>query len=138
MEWTKGAYTANDDKDQLDLFYIVPALQQSYWAADRTREIVEQTIQNSVTIGLFTEGRQIGFARAVTDKCTFAWICDIMIHPDYRGVGLGKFIVECLGQHPDVASCQQHLLRTDDAHGLYEQFGYSVCEAMVRNVELDE
>ncbi len=138
MEWTKGPYTANDDKDQLDMFYIVPALQQSYWAADRAQKDIEQSIENSVTIGLFSEGRQIGFARAVTDKCTFAWICDIMIHPDYRGVGLGKFIVECLGAHPDVADCQCHLLRTDDAHGLYEQFGYSVCEAMVRNLDIGQ
>ena len=138
MEWTKGPYTANDDKDKLDMFYIVPALQQSYWAADRTQEMVELSIQNSVTVGLFSEGRQIGFARAVTDKCTFAWICDIMVHPDYRGVGLGKFIVECLGQHPDVAGCQCHLLRTDDGHGLYEHFGYSVCEAMVRNIEVGQ
>ncbi len=137
MEWTKGAYTANDDKSQLDLFYIVPALQQSYWAIDRPKEIVEQSIRNSVTLGVYTEGRQIGFARAVTDKCTFAWICDIMVHPDYRGVGLGKFIVECLSEHPEVKKCQQHFLRTDDAHGLYEQFGYSVCEAMVKNVELE-
>lgn len=135
MEWTKGAYQANDDKTQLDLFYIVPALQQSYWAAGRTREVIEQSIANSVTIGVYTDGRQIGFARAVTDKCTFAWICDIMIHPDFRGVGLGKFIMECLSEHPEVAACQQHFLRTDDAHGLYEQFGYSVCEAMVRNAE---
>jgi GNAT superfamily N-acetyltransferase len=135
MEWTKGAYKANDDKSQLDMFYIVPELQQSYWAIDRPKEVVEESIRNSVTIGLYTEGRQVGFARAVTDKCTFAWICDIMVHPDYRGVGLGKFIVECLSKHPDVANCTQHLLRTDDAHGLYEQYGYSVCEAMVRKVE---
>ncbi len=132
MEWTKGPYTANDDKDQLDLFYVVTALQESYWATGRAREVVEESIQNSVTIGLYTEGRQVGFARAVTDKCTFAWICDIMVHQDYRGVGLGKFIVECLSEHPDVVGCRQHLLRTDDAHGLYEQYGYAVCEAMVR------
>ncbi len=134
MEWTKGPYTANDDKSQLDLFYIVPALQQSYWAVDRSKEVIEESIRNSVTIGLYTEGRQVGFARAVTDQCTFAWICDIMVHPDYRSVGLGKFIVECLSRHPEVAACQQHLLRTDDEHGLYEQLEYSVCEAMVRNI----
>ena len=132
MEWKKGPYTANDNKDELDLFYVVPALQESYWATGRPREIVVESIKNSVTIGLFTDGRQVGFARAVTDKCTFAWICDVMIHPDFRGAGLGKFIVECLSEHPDVAACRQHLLRTDDAHGLYEQYGYSVCEAMVR------
>ncbi len=137
MEWTKGSYVASDDKSKLDLFYVIPALQGSYWAPDRSKEVIEESIANSVTIGLYTDGRQVGFARAVTDKCTFAWVCDIMIHPDYRGIGLGKFIMECLSEHPDVVRCKQQLLRTDDAHGLYEQYGYSVCEAMVKNREFD-
>ena len=136
MEWTKGPYTVNDDKDRLDLYYIVPALQQSYWAAGRLREVVEESITNSVCLGLYMEDRQIGFARAVTDKCTIAWVCDVMVHPDYRGVGLGKFLMDCLSAHPDVARCSQHLLRTTDAHGLYEQYGYSVCEAMNRRNEM--
>ncbi len=137
MEWTKGPYTVDDDKQRLDLFYLVPALQQSYWAGTRSREVVEESLTNSVCLGLYTEDRQIGFARAVTDKCTFAWVCDMMVHPDFRGVGLGKFLMDCLFAHPDLARCSQHLLRTDDAHGLYEQFGYSVCEAMSRRHEVE-
>jgi len=132
MEWTRDSYRISDDKTELDLFYIVPALQESYWAAGRTRETVEESIANSVCLGLYTEGRQIGFARAVTDKCTFAWVCDVMVHPDYRGIRLGHWLTECLSAHPDLERCRQHLLRTRDAHGLYEQFGYTVCEAMVR------
>ena len=134
MEWTKGNYRVSDDKSELDLFYITPALEQSYWAAGRSKETVEESIRNSVCLGLYTEGRQIGFARAVTDSCTFAWVCDVMVHEDYRGVGLGKFIMRCLEDHPDVARCNQHLLRTRDAHGLYEQFGYAVCEAMAKKM----
>lgn len=132
MEWTKGPYVVSDDKDRLDLYFIVSALQQSYWAGDRSREVVVESIANSVCLGLFKADRQIGFARAVTDKCTFAWVCDVMVHPDYRGVGLGKFLMDCLSAHPDVARCTLHLLRTDDAHGLYEQYGYTMCEAMAR------
>ncbi len=135
MEWNKGSYTVSDDKDRLDLFYIVPALQQSYWAAGRSREVVEESIAHSVCLGLYNDERQIGFARAVTDKCTFAWVCDVMVHHDYRGVGLGKFLMDCLSSHPDVARCAQHLLRTDDAHGFYEQYGYSMCEAMNKKVD---
>ena len=136
MEWTKGPYTVDDDKQRLDLFYLVPALQQSYWAGGRPREVIQESIANSVCLGLYMEDRQIGFARAVTDKCTFAWVCDVMVHKDYRGVGLGKFLMDCLSAHPDVARCTLNLLRTDDAHGLYEQYGYSVCEAMARRNEL--
>lgn len=137
MEWTRANYRVSDDKSELDIFYIEPALQESYWAAGRPREITEQSIRNSLTLGLYTEGRQIGFARAVTDKCTFAWICDIMVHQDFRGIGLGKWLMDCLSEHPDLADVSQHLLRTRDAHGLYEQYGYSVCDAMVRKVEKD-
>ena len=132
MEWKKDNYRASDDKSALDIFYIESALQQSYWANGRPREIIEQSIQNSLTIGLYIEGRQIGFARAVTDKCTFAWICDVMVHADYRGIGLGKWLMDCLSAHPDVADVSLELLRTRDAHGLYEQYGYAVCDAMVK------
>ncbi|MBU8869592.1 MAG: GNAT family N-acetyltransferase [Gemmatimonadales bacterium] len=132
MEWIKGSYRISDAKVELDIFYIISALQESYWAVGREQPVVEESIKNSVCLGLYTEGRQIGFARAVTDKCTFAWICDVMVHEDYRGAGLGKWLTQCLSEHPEVKACRQHLLRTRDAHGLYEQFGYSVCEAMVR------
>ena len=89
MEWKKGSYRLSDDKTELDLYYIVPALQQSYWAAGRPKEVVEESIRNSVCFGLFTDNRQVGFARVVTDKCTFAWICDVIVHPDHRSIGLG-------------------------------------------------
>lgn len=132
MEWIKGEYRISDDRSELDLFYIVSALQESYWAFGREQSVIEESIRNSVCLGLYVEGRQIGFARAVTDKCTFAWICDVMVHADYRGADLGKWLTEVLSEHPDLRNCRQHLLRTRDAHGLYEQFGYTVCEAMVR------
>lgn len=135
MEWTRDQYRISDDKSELDIFYIEPALQESYWAQGRPREVIEASIRNSLTLGLYTDGRQIGFARAVTDKCTFAWICDVMVHPDFRGIGLGKWLMDCLTEHPDVKDVSQQLLRTRDAHGLYEQYGYSVCDAMVKKVE---
>ena len=137
MEWSKGPYRISDDPAELDLYYIVSALEESYWAIGRERSVVEESIKNSVCLGLYTEGRQVGFARAVTDKCTFAWICDVMVHADYRGAGMGKWLTECLSEHPDVKQCQAHVLRTRDAHGLYEQFGYTICEAMVRKREVD-
>ncbi len=132
MEWTQGPYRITDDPGELDLFYVVPALQQSYWAEDRQQQDIEESIRNSLCFGLYKEGRQIGFARVVTDKVTFAWICDVIVHTDQRGTGLGKWLMECLEEHPDVKDVSQQLLRTRDAHGLYEQFGYAVCDAMVR------
>jgi len=100
MEWTKGPYRISDDRSELDLFFIASALQRSYWAADRPREIVEQSLDNSLCFGLYQGDRQLGFARVVTDKVTFAWICDVIVDEDQRGVGLGKWLMECLEEHP--------------------------------------
>ncbi len=135
MKWTREQYVVDDDPGRLDMFYIMADLQQSYWAPERSRETMAAAMEGSVCLGLYCEDRQVGFARAVTDKVTFAWVCDVMVHRDYRGVGLGKFLMDCLHEHPDVKPCRQIVLRTDDAHGLYEQFGYSVCEAMARRKE---
>ncbi len=132
MEWKREAYRISDDKSELDLFYIVPALQESYWAKGRSREKVEESISHSLCFGLYEHGRQIGFARVVTDRSTFAWICDVMVHPDLRGSGLGKWLMECVEDHPWVRNTSQNLLRTRDAHGLYERYGYAVCDAMVK------
>jgi len=135
MEWARNRYRISDDKSELDLFFVVPAIQESYWASGRTQAVIEESIANSLTLGLYCDGRQIGFARAVTDKCTFAWVCDVIVHPDYRHIGLGKWLMDCLGEHPDMADVSEQFLRTRDAHGLYEQYGFRVCDAMVRNRE---
>ena len=132
MEWKKGSYRVNDEKSELDLYYITPALQESYWAIGRTEETVKESIGHSLCFGLYSEDRQIGFARVVTDRSTFAWICDVIVHPDYRGGGLGKWLMECVEEHPWVQVASQKLLRTRDAHGLYERYGYAVCDAMVK------
>ncbi|MGD9548215.1 MAG: GNAT family N-acetyltransferase [Candidatus Krumholzibacteriia bacterium] len=135
MEWTKGNFRVNDDQAELDLYYIVPALQESYWAIGRTMETVKESIEHSLCFGLYSGLRQIGFARVVTDRCTFAWICDVMVHPDFRGTGLGKWLMECVEEHPWVQGASQKLLRTRDAHGLYERYGYVVCDAMVKKAD---
>lgn len=135
MEWTRGEYRISDDKDELDLYFIVPALQETYWAASRSQEVIEASIAGSLCFGLYRDRRQIGFARVVTDAATFAWICDVVIHPEFRGAGLGKWLNACLLEHPTVAAVGQIVLRTRDAHGLYEQFGFRVVEAMVYRKE---
>ena len=109
MEWTRGAYRLTDDKAELDLYYIVPALQQTYWASGRPKDVIEKSLENSLCFGLFHGERQVGFARVVTDRSTFAWICDVIVHSDHRSIGLGKWMMECLDSHPDVAAAPQHI-----------------------------
>jgi GNAT superfamily N-acetyltransferase len=131
MEWRHRNYTLTDDKKRLDLNTTCALLHASYWAADRSRELIEKSIQHSICFALLHDGKQVGFARAVTDRSTFAWICDVIIAPEHRGRGLGKWMMECIIAHPDFKNATQ-LLRTRDAHTLYERFGFKRAECLRR------
>ena len=123
MEWTKGEFRLTDDRQCVDLRAVLDLLSQSYWAADRSPEMVAESIQHSICFALLHQKRQIGFVRVVTDYATFAWICDVIVHPAHRGRGLGKWMMECLLEHPVLKNISL-VLRTKDAHGLYERFGF--------------
>src|SRR5207244_2731083 len=92
---------------------------QSYWAADRPLDVVRRSIENSLCFGLYESGRQIGFTRVVTDRATFAWLCDVFVLPPHRGRGLSKWLLECVVGHPDLQGVRRLLLATRDAHDLY-------------------
>src|SRR5438552_3765805 len=131
MEWIKGDYLLTDDKTRLDLEGVCRLLADTYWAADRPRTVMEKAVQHSVCLGLFHRAAQVGFARAVTDYATFTWICDIVIHPEHRGQGLGKWLVQCLIAHP-LLQTRSQVLATRDAHGLYQRFGFERSEYLKR------
>src|SRR5215216_3084465 len=102
MEWLRADYLLTDDRSRLDRDAICALLHATYWAANRSRELIEKSIRHSVCLGLFHAGRQVGFARGVTDHATFTWICDVVIAPEHRGRGLGKWIVERVLAHPEL------------------------------------
>ena len=131
MQWTNGEFVLTDDRRSLDAEAITQWLSQTYWAAGRSRAVTEAAIANSICFGLFHHGRQIGFCRAVTDQVTFTWIADVIVRQDYRGRGLGKWMVQCLLEHPQLQTRSQ-LLGTKDAHSLYERFGFKRAEYLVR------
>lgn len=123
-----------DDKACLDTAAVSALLSTTYWANDRPAAVMATAIQNSVCLGMFHEGKQVGFCRAVTDFATFTWICDVIIHPDHRGRGLGKWMVECLIHHP-LLQTRSQVLATRDAHGLYERYGFKREEYLRRKKE---
>jgi GNAT superfamily N-acetyltransferase len=131
MEWRRGEYTITDDRSLADIDFIHTSLNTTYWAENRPREIVEKSINHSVLLSMFHEGEQIGFTRIVSDFSTFSWICDVFIHPDHRGAGLGGWLMECTMDHP-IMDVTLQLLATRDAHELYEKFGFQVREMMFR------
>lgn len=124
MEWKWNNYHISTDKKRLSVDIIFQFLsQRSYWAKNRTQDQVVRSIEHSLCFGLFLEDKQVGFARVVTDYSTMFYLCDVFIQNEYRIGGLGKWLVESVVQHPDLKHLKGILL-TQDAHGLYEKFGF--------------
>jgi GNAT superfamily N-acetyltransferase len=119
-------YEISNARERLDLERVHRFLStEAYWSPGVARETVERSIENSFPFGVYTaDGEQVGFARVVTDKATFAWIADVYIEADHRGHGLGKRLVEAMLDHPELQGLRRWMLGTADAHGLYRQFGF--------------
>ena len=125
LETHKADYTISTDPARLDVDAIADMLTRAYWAQGRTREMVARYVQHSLVFGIYYDSQQIGLARIVSDYTTFAWLCDVFIHEDHRGNGLGKWLMQTVHSHPDLQGLRRWMLATRDAHGLYEQFGWT-------------
>jgi GNAT superfamily N-acetyltransferase len=123
--WQREELIISTDQGKLQLEEIYAYLSRSYWAAGRPKDTVKRSIQNSLCFGLFDAGRQIGFARVVTDYATFAYLCDVYVLEEYQGQGLGKWLMSVVMSHPELQGLRRWSLATRDAHGLYRQFGFS-------------
>ncbi len=122
---TKGEYEIDDDPARLDLDVVHGFVTGSYWAEGVPRDVVERSIANSLNLGLYHGDSQVGFTRAVTDRATFAWVCDVFVLPGHQGRGLGHWLIDTLHAHPDLAGLRRFLLATADAHRVYADCGYA-------------
>lgn len=113
------------DKKKLNIELIYQYLsKESYWAKGRDIDIVKRSIENSLCFGVYNNGKQIGFARVITDYSVFAWLLDVFILEKYRGKGYSKELMSAIMAHDKLQNLQRWGLGTDDAHGLYKQFGF--------------
>lgn len=125
MKQRKGDYEIDTDKRRMDLGAIHRFLsEESYWAKSRTMEQTLTAIENSLCFGVFRGRQQVGFARVITDKATFAYIGDVFITKEHRGKGLSKWLMEIIIAQPDLQGLRRWLLATYDAHGLYRQYDF--------------
>ena len=125
MEWQHNEFTISIDKSRLQ-FDVIQSFfaNDSYWAQRRTPEQTRTAIEHSICFGLYHTGKQIGFARVVSDQATFAYLGDVFVLQEYRGQGLSKWLMERIIAHPDLQGLRRWVLATRDAHGLYAQYGF--------------
>ena len=132
-EIRKGAYHISTDTSLLDIEMVHNYLSlESYWAKDIPIDIVKRSIANSLCFGLYGEGRQVGFARVISDRATFAYLGDVFIVQEHRGKGLSTWLLQTIHQHPDLQGLRRWMLGTRDAHGLYEKFGWTILDEDTR------
>lgn len=136
MELTKGQYSISTDPQRLDLDAVHAYLSRSFWAEGIPKELVAKAAANSLCFALFDGASQIGFARVVTDRAIYAYLCDVYVLESHRGLGLGTWLMEAVMGHPDLQGLRRFQLVTRDAHGLYERHGFATPENPERYMEI--
>lgn len=128
VELRHGDHEISTDPARLDIDAVHAYLSgESYWAKGRRFDVQRRAIEHSnLVVGAYdASGRQVGFARMVTDLATYAWLADVYVLPTARGAGLGTALVRTIVEHPDVVDVKWQFLATADAHELYTRFGYT-------------
>lgn len=134
--WSRPPFSVSTDPGTFDLDVIHGYLARSYWSPQIPRDIVARAISNSLCFGLFRDAAQIGFARIISDRATFAYLADVFVLEEWRGQGLSKFMMECISSHPDLQGLRRWMLSTADAQGLYAQFGFRPISTAERLMEI--
>ncbi len=124
FEPVQDEYSISCDPARLDLAVVHGFLSTSYWSLGLPIEVLQRAIAGSICFGLYHGDSQVGFARVVTDKATFAYLCDVFVLEAHRGRKLGRWMMEAITSHPDLQGLRRFVLVTRDAHGLYGKFGF--------------
>lgn len=138
MEWKHGSVVVSDDKERLQIDVVHGFLREVYWAKGIPLDVVQRSIEHSLCFGAYEDGAQIGFSRVITDRATFAYLCDVFVLAEHRGKGASRAMMQAIMDHPDLANLRRWMLITDDAHGLYRKFGFQVVPAPHRHMEISD
>ncbi len=135
--YQRGRFLVSTDPSLLDVAAIHDFLSHCDWAEGIPKKLVERSISGSLCFGLYDGRTQIGFARVITDYATFAYLADVYVLEQYRGQGLGTWMVDCIMAHPDLQGLRRWCLLTRDAHGLYRKFGFTNAKDPGRYMEIN-
>ena len=137
MEISDNGFVFSDDTQKIDPIRIHHYLStQSYWAQNIPLDTVKRSIDNSLCFGIYKDTVQVGFARWITDKATFAYLADVYVAEEFRGLGLSKKLMSLMMFHPDLQGLRTYTLGTLDAHSLYKQFGFKDLAYPERRMEI--
>ncbi len=125
-EYKKRDFLISTDKRKLQLKVIHDFLTNSYWDKGCSFELVQKKIRNSYCYGIYHNKKQIGFCRIISDFVTFAYLLDVFVIEEYRGMGLSKWLMKCVLKHHDLGKTKSWMLKTSDAHGIYKKFGFNL------------
>ena len=125
MDFAKDRFNISTEKERMDIDLIHSFLTRSYWAEGISKEIIRRSIEGALCFGVFENDKHVGFARMITDRATFAYLADVFIIEEYRGLGLSKLLMEVIMSHPDLQGLRRMMLATRDAHELYKKFGFT-------------
>ena len=134
-EWSRERFTITCDPARIDHAAVHAFLSGSYWAQNIPREVVDRSIEGSLCFALLDGARQVGFARVITDRATFAYLGDVYVLSELRGKGLGKWLIDCVMKHPDLQGLRRWMLVTRDAHDLYTPVGFTALKSPDRHME---
>src|ERR1017187_10967532 len=136
VEYRREEFLISTSRERLSLDLVHDFLTNCYWAKGIPREVVARSIEHSLCFGIYDgEGAQVGFARVISDFATIAYIGDVFVLDTHRGRGLGKWLMECISQHPALQDLRRWILTTRDAHGLYSRVGFTPVKAPERFME---
>ncbi|TWR26100.1 GNAT family N-acetyltransferase [Mucilaginibacter achroorhodeus] len=136
-QFINKGYQISTDNSLLDFNAIFNYLDgESYWAKGIPPEKLRKAIDNSLCFGVYKDNKMAGFARVISDKATFAYLCDVFILKPYRNIGLSKWLIQTITLHPDLQGLRRFVLATLDAHGLYKQFGFEQITRAERWMEI--
>lgn len=136
MEWSRNGFSISTDPERLDRALIQAFLAGSYWAQGIPREVVDRSVAGALCFGIYEGDAQVGFARVITDRATFAYLADVFVLDSHRGRGLAVWLMEVIMAHPDLQGLRRWILMTRDAHGLYRKFGFREIADAARCMEI--
>ena len=124
LEWHRDGYTVSTDAERLDIPLTAEFLATTYWAPEIPESVVRKAVAGSISFGLYDGDRQVGFARVVSDRATFAWVGDVFVLESHRGRGLSVWLMRCILAHPELQDLRRWMLASTTARGLYERLGF--------------